>query len=66
MKIFIETRKTPCEKAIRSLGRIIYYRRGVAIESIAIKRPGKVGFRCVKATARAYDIEYDSYAIVEN
>jgi hypothetical protein len=64
MKIFTETRKAACEKASRRLGSIIYYRRGVVVENIAIMRPGKVGFGCVKATAKAYDIDYDSYAIV--
>jgi hypothetical protein len=64
MKIFVEMRKNACEKSSRRLGSIIYYRRGMVVENIAIMKPGRVGLRCVKATAKAYDIDYDSYAIV--
>jgi hypothetical protein len=64
MKNFIETRKTACEQASRRLGSILYYRRGRVVENIAIMKPGKVGVRCVIATAKAYSIDYDEYAIV--
>jgi hypothetical protein len=63
-KIYKEIRKTACEQASRRLGSIIYYRRGRVVENIPIMEPGKVGERCVIATARAYSIDYDEYAIV--